>query len=481
VVGLGIYLVVMIAVGVWASRFMGSLDDFALGGRRLGPWVTAISERASGESAWFLLGLPGAAYAIGFTEFWAVIGIAAGVLASWTLIAYPLRRATERMGALTLSEYFEKRFNDSAHLLRGASSAVILVFYTAYVAAQFVGAGKLFEGTFGLEPLWGILIGAIIVVVYTLAGGFLAVAWTDLIQGLLMAFACVVLPVLGIMALGGPGALIENLAARDPNLLTMTGGKTGQAFVFGVMVGSLSWGFGYLGMPHLLTRYMAIRKASEIRKGAGIAMSWVLIAYWGAMGIGLVGAALLGDDLADKEQVMPVLATTLLPGWLAGLIIAGAIAAMMSTADSQLLVAASCLVRDVWGALVKKGADIASSTQFLASRIATIGVAAVALGLALRANASGGSLIYDLVSFAWSGISSSFGPPLLLALYWKGTTRNGAFAGMMTGLLTTILWKVLPGKFEGLSSAAEILDVKFLSFVLAFVATWGVSKMGQRG
>ena len=264
-VGLLLYLVLMVAVGIAAARYMKTLDDYVLGGRRLGPWVAAISERASGESAWFLLGLPGAAYALGFTEYWSVIGIACGILASWTFIAIPLRRETARMGALTLPDYFEMRFDDRSRTLRIVSMVVILFFYTAYLAAQLVGAGKILHGTFpGLSPFWGVVIGVAVIVGYTLLGGFLAVAWTDLIQGLLMAAVAIVLPVVGIIRVGGPQALMDKLAPRGPEFLSMSGGKVGSAFLLGAVVGGLSWGFGYLGQPHLLTRYMAIRRTSEL-------------------------------------------------------------------------------------------------------------------------------------------------------------------------------------------------------------------------
>ena len=298
--GLLLYLALMIAVGFVTYRYMNTLDDYVLAGRRLGPWVAAISERASGESAWFLLGLPGAAYALGFTEYWSVIGIAAGILASWTFIAIPLRRETARLGALTLPDYFELRFGDRSRLLRIVSMVVILFFYTIYVAAQLIGAGKILHATFELPHVWGIVIGAAVVVFYTLMGGFLAVAWTDLIQGLLMTAVAVLLPLVGIFAVGGPAALMDKLAPRGPDFLSLSGGQVGAAFFFGVVVGGMSWGLGYMGQPHLLTRYMAIRKTSELRQGGLIAMGWTLVSYWGAPMIGIIGVAVLGPDL-DRQ------------------------------------------------------------------------------------------------------------------------------------------------------------------------------------
>jgi sodium/proline symporter len=455
--GLLFYFVMMLGVGFAASRYMKTLDDFVLGGRRLGPWVSAISERASGESAWFLLGLPGAAYGLGFTEYWSVIGIASGILASWTFIAIPLRRETARMGALTLPDYFELRFKDGSRVLRVVSMVSILFFYTAYVAAQLHGAGKILNATFGVEPVWGIVIGTSIVVFYTLMGGFLAVAWTDLIQGLLMTSVSVILPLVGLVKVGGPAALIEKLSVGGPDYLTMSGGKVGHAFLFGVVVGGLSWGFGYLGQPHLLTRYMAIRKTSELPKGGLIAMGWVLISYWGAPFIGVVGLAVLGPGLADPEQVMPLLAKALVPGWMAGLMIAGATAAMMSTADSQILVATSALIEDIYVRLFRP--KTTPGRLVLLSRLATILIASIAFVLAIMA-LMGSELIDGMVAYAWTGLGASFGPPLLFALWWKGTTRGGALAGMIGGMTATVIWK----NSEMLNA---LLDIKAAAVVIS--------------
>jgi len=463
--GLLLYLGVMLAVGFAAYKYMNTLDDFVLGGRRLGPWVSAISERASGESAWFLLGLPGAAYGLGFTQYWSVIGIASGILASWTFIAIPLRRETARMGALTLPDYFELRFKDKSRLLRLFSMIAILFFYTAYVAAQLHGAGKILNATFGMRPMTGIMIGAAVVVFYTLMGGFLAVAWTDLVQGLLMTFVAVVLPAIAVIKLGGPGVLIDKIAAQGPELLSISGGQTGRAFIFGVMVGGLSWGFGYLGQPHLLTRYMAIRKTSELRFGGVIAMGWVLLSYWGAPLIGLAGLAVLGPGLEDPEQVMPLLAKATVPGWLAGLMISGATAAMMSTADSQLLVATSTLVEDIYVRLFKPNAS--HRRLVLLSRLGTILVASVAFGLAIMA-LRGSKLIDGMVAYAWTGLGASFGPPLLFALWWKGTTRMGALAGMIGGMTATIVW-------QNSAALGEILDIKAAAVLISAALVVGVS------
>ncbi len=472
-VGLIAYLVVMVVVGIISSRYMRTLDDYVLAGRRLGPWVAAISERASGESAWFLLGLPAAAYGAGFREYWDVVGIAAGILASWTFIAMPLRRETARLGALTLPDYFELRFRDKTRLLRIISMAVILFFYTAYVAAQLVGASKIFQSILGLPEGSGqltcLVIGLVIVVTYTIMGGFLAVAWTDFIQGLLMTSVAVVLPIAGLIHIGGFAALGAKLSEfRGPEFLSVTAGSTGSAFFFGVVVGGLSWGFGYLGQPHLLTRYMAVRKTSDLRRGGLVAMGWTLISYWGAPMIGIVGLAVLGAGLADPELVMPTLAVELLPGWLAGMMIAGATAAMMSTADSQLLVATSTLVEDIYVRLFRPAAK--PESLVFVSRICTVVIAVVAFALAWNAlkDPGTGSLIDGMVSYAWTGLGASFGPALLCALWWKRTTWHGAVVGMFGGMLSTIVWKQIP-------ALGEILDIKAACVVISAVLVVGVS------
>ncbi len=465
-IGFAIYLVILLVCGITASTLMKKLDDFLLAGRRLGPLSAAISERASGESAWFLLGLPGAAYALGFTEFWSVFGIGFGIFASWTLLAGPLRKKTAELGALTIPDYFEMRYAGYPYLLRRTlrvlSMVIIIFFYTGYVAAQFVGGGKILNATFGIDPVWGVIIGAIIVMLYTMLGGFLAVVWTDVIQGIMMALVAVILPIVGIIKLGGPAGLVESLAPRGSDFLTMNAGKTGSAFVFGAMLGGLSWGFGYMGQPHLLSRYMAIKRQSDVKRGTLIAMVWVLIAYWGAPMIGIVAAGTFTGGVADPETVMPLLARQLMPGWIAGLMIAGAVAAMMSTADSQLIVITSSLVEDIYVRMVRP--TVSPGRLIFLSRLATFLASAVALLLAFSSK----DLIFDMVAYAWSGLGSSFGPPLLLSLRWKRTTGYGVLAGMLAGTISNIIWK-------NVSILEQGLDLKLATFVISFVITVVVS------
>lgn len=451
------YLLVLIAVGFATFRFTKTLSDFLIAGRRLGAWVIAFSERASGESAWLIVGLPGLALATGFSAIWAAIGCGIGIVASWTLVSKRLRVQTERLGALTLPDFFEARYGDSSHLLRIVSMVIIVFFFTLYVAAQFVAAGKVLNTTFGLPNTYGMLVGAVIIVFYTIMGGFFAVAWTDLIQGILMLCAMVLLPAAAWIELGGTAGVAERIANIDPNLLLASGGKTGHSLIMGLVVGSLGIGLGYVGQPHLLTRFMAIRRPEDLRKGTLIATSWVVLAFWGAVLVGIAGLAMFGQGLEDQEQVMPLLAMRVLPMWIAGIIISAAIAAMMSTADSQLLVATSALSEDIYHGLVNRRAS--QKTLVALSRIGTIVIGVAAFALARRAE----ELIYWFVLYAWAGLGAAFGPAVVLSLWWKRTTKWGIFWGMVVGSATVIIW-------HNVTILREFVYELVPAFVFAFIA-----------
>ncbi len=461
------YLLVVVVVGLWTFRYTKTLSDFLLAGRRLGAWVVAFSERASGESAWLLIGLPGLALASGFSAIWSAIGCAAGILASWTLVAKRLRVQTEKLGALTLPDYFEARYKDASHLLRIISMAVIVFFFTFYVAAQFLAAGKVLHTTFGIMPIHGMIIGAVIILFYTIMGGFFAVAWTDPVQGILMAGAMILLPVAGWIELGGAAGIAERIGAIDPNLLSVTGGQTGRSLILGLIVGSCGIGLGYVGQPHLLTRFMAIRRPEDLRKGTVIAMTWVIIAFWGAVLVGIVGLAHFGaDGLADAEHVMPQVALLFLPAGVAGIVISAAIAAMMSTADSQLLVATSALSEDIYHQLINKNA---SQRRLVAiSRVGTVLIGVIAFLLALRAEEK----VYWFVLYAWAGLGAAFGPAIVLSLWWKRTTKWGVFAGMVVGSATAVIWRNVP-VLKGL--VYELVP----AFVLALIAVLVVSLLTE--
>jgi sodium/proline symporter len=433
------YLVVVVVVGFITVRLTKTLADFLLAGRKLGAWVVAFSERASGESAWLLIGLPGLAFAGGFSAIWSAIGCGVGILTSWTLVARRLRVQTEKLGALTLPDYFEARFQDTTHLLRIVSMAVIVFFFTFYVSAQFLAAGKVLHVTFGLAPIHGMLIGAVIILFYTIMGGFYAVAWTDLVQGILMVGAMIVLPLAAWIELGGISGVAERIAAVDPNLLHVTCGQTGRSLIMGLIIGSLGIGLGYVGQPHLLARFMAIKNPNDLRKGAMIAMSWVVIAFWGAIFVGIAGLAYFGPNgLDDVEHVMPQVATLFLPAGIAGVVISAAIAAMMSTADSQLLVATSALSEDIYHQLINK--DAPQKRLVAISRIGTVAIGVIAFLLALAAE----ERVYWFVLYGWSGLGAAFGPGMVLSLWWRRTTKWGFFWGMIVGAVTTVVWHNVP-------------------------------------
>ena len=464
-----LYLSLIILVGIISNKFVSSQLDFLLAGRRLGPWVTAFSERASAESAWLLLGLPGAAYAFGYKEYWSVIGITLGIIGSWFLIAERLRAETEKYQSLTIPDYLQKRFNDTSGIIRNYSAIIISVFLTFYVSAQLFGAGKILNAIFEIEPLYGISLSAVVIILYTIMGGLLAVAWTDLVQGILMIGTLVILPIVGLIELSSFDLPIKDLImSTDSEKSSLVSGLSGLA-AFSVIVGGLSWGLGYLGQPHLLIRYMAIRSVAEVKKARIIATLWAIPGISGAFLIGILAMTQevgFGPDMyfdeKVRESVMPELAKALLPAWLAGLLISGAVAAMMSTSDSQLLVSTSAISEDLGVNVLKK------RNKLLNSRIITVLLGIFAYLWAMYFQWSG-ETVFSIVSFAWSGLGSSFGPALLLALWWKGVTRKGIIAGLFTGSITTIIW----GSNLYLKS---IVTERFISFALAFVAIIIISK-----
>lgn len=454
--GLILYLIAVGVVAAFTFNKSKDLADYVLGGRKLGPWVIALSERASGESAWLLVGLPGAVLAAGMLELWTVIGTVSGILFSWFFVAYRLRVESERYDALTLPEFFSKRFGDDDNVLRILSSVIITFFFTFYVAAQFAGAGKVLNVTFGLAPTTGMILGAVVIVGYTIAGGFLAVAWTDVVQAIIMFGTLVIIPIVGLIELGGFAGLQAGLSKVNPDLVSVFGGKTGFAALAAVL-GGASWGLGYVGQPHLVVRFMALDSAESVKRGRAIAAGWSFPALFGALLLGLVGLALYGNVFDDVEKLMPYMATQLLPGWLAGIFISGAIAAMMSTADSQLLVTSSVLSEDVYRRFLHPRAGQARLVAV--GRWITVGVGVLAFGMALSSQ----KLVFALVSFAWSGLGASFGPALLAALWWPKTSRAGVIAGMVTGTVVTVLWAKVP-------FLAALVTERVSSFALAALA-----------
>jgi len=471
-----LYLVFLLGVGVWTYKFNKTQEDYLLAGRKLGPWVTAFSERASGESAWLLLALPGAAITVGLGEVWAVIGIIIGIIASWFLIAEKLREETERYDALTIPQYLHKKYNDSSNVIRLFSAIIIAFFFLFYVSAQFHASGKVLNSLFDLDPVVGISIGAAIIIVYTLMGGFFAVAWTDLLQGILMIGTLVILPIAGYIELSESSVPITHGLTKADEIFNNNNhsffmGKSGIAALVAAL-GGLSWGLGYLGQPHLVIRYMAIRSSKEVNIARKIAIAWALPGITGAFLVGLVALLYFGPEYfskIDPEQAMPLLASELLHPIFAGLFISGAVAAMMSTADSQLLVSTSAVTEDFYHQYL--GKELTEDSLVKMSRIMILLLGLIAYGIAIYSQIAD-KKIFGVVSYAWSGLGSSFGPALVMSLWWSKTTRKGIIAGLLTGFLTTIIWANIP-------TLQSLVTERLSSFIFAFIAVYSVSLATQ--
>ncbi|HRP86494.1 MAG TPA: sodium/proline symporter PutP [Gammaproteobacteria bacterium] len=437
-----VYLIVVLAIGVVAWRSTANLRDYILGGRRLGRWTTALSAQASDMSGWLLLGLPGYAYLAGLESLWLVGGLLVGTWLNWRLTASRLRTATEAYGdALTLPEYLQRRFADPYGLLRLLGAAVVLLFFTFYTASGLVAGGKLFEAVFHLPYVWAVAAGAGAVLAYTFIGGFLAVSWTDALQGMLMLVALVLVACVGVAVTGGFDGLANGLEAANPALLSAFTDSAGAPLTFIAVASLLGWGLGYFGQPHILARFMAVRSAGELTASRRIAVGWVTIALLAATLVGLAGAAWLDPPLqgADSEKVFMAMAAALLHPVVAGICLAGILAAVMSTADSQLLVASSAVSEDLYRDLLRPNA--APGELLWIGRFAVIVIAIGAFLLALDPD----SKVLDLVAYAWAGFGASFGPTILASLYWRRMSLAGAYAGILTGGVTVVVWRSLSG------------------------------------
>lgn len=446
-----VYLLVVLGIGVVAWRRTTDLKDYILGGRRLGRWVTALSAQASDMSGWLLLGLPGYAYAAGLESVWLLSGLLAGTYLNWKLTAERLRRATEyHADALTLPDYLEQRFADRSGVLRLLAAVFILLFFTFYTSSGLVAGGRLFEEVFGLPYLWAITAGGLTVVTYTFIGGFLAVSWTDVLQGILMFLALVFVALIGFAIIGGPIGLADGLAEINPALLDPLTGADGEPLTLIGIASLLGWGLGYFGQPHILARFMAASSPSDIPAARRIAVTWVFVALVAGSVVGLSGNVLLEARLVgpDTEKVFMALTAMLFHPVIAGICLSGILAAVMSTADSQLLVASSAVSEDLYKGMFRRHATTAE--LLWVGRCAVVLIALAAFALA----ADPDSKVLDLVAYAWAGFGAVFGPVILLSLYWPGMSRAGAIAGMLVGGLTVITWKQLDG---GLFDLYEIV------------------------
>ncbi|SFM40204.1 sodium/proline symporter [Ectothiorhodospira mobilis] len=457
------YLILMVLVGLAAYRFTHSLADYILGGRRLGAGTAALSAGASDMSGWLLLGLPGAVFASGMNQIWIAVGLTIGAYLNWQFVADRLRRLTfAARDSITIPAYFENRFRDGTSALRVVAALVILMFFTFYTSAGLVAAGTLFEGTFGIDYRIALAVGAAVILVYTLLGGFLAVSWTDFIQGVLMFIALIVVPVVTLSHVGGWSGATQQVGEMDPGALD----ALHSMGAFGI-VSLMAWGLGYFGQPHILTRFMAIRSPGDIPLARFIGITWMVVALFGAIFTGFVGMAYFGEaGLDNPETVFILLIQSLFNPWVAGALIAAVLAAIMSTIDSQLLVSSSALSEDFYKRFLRPRA---SDTELVwIGRATVLGIGVVATLLALDPEAA----VLDLVAYAWAGFGAAFGPVILLSVFWRRATRNGALAGIITGALTVLVWKPLEG---GIFDMYEILP----GFILATLAMIAFSFVGR--
>lgn len=463
-----VYMAILLGIGFAAGRLTRSPEDFFLAGRSLGSWVTAISSTAASESGWVVLGAVGMTYVNGVSALWFAPGCLLGYVANLYVLAPRLRSEAARQGSLTLPDFLADRFGDPCHVIRLLGVAVISLSLGGYVAAQMTATGKAMQAILGLTYPQGILAGGVIIVVYTLMGGFRAVSWTDFFQGTIMVVALVVMPVLVVAEVGGYGAMLHRLAAIDPNLATVSGGRTGFA-LFGFLAGLLGIGLGYPGQPHVLTRYMAASGSEKIRQTQVIAMVWGVLVFFGAGYLGLAGRVLMPQLAAgggDPEQLFPLLARQMLHPLVAGVMLAAILSAIMSTVSSQLLVAASAVSRD----LCEKVLGVARSghAAVLAGRAAVLVLGAAALLISLQDV----RVVFWFVLFAWSGLGAAFGPVLLLSLWTDALTRKGVIAAMLTGFGVTVAWKL-----SGLSDT--VIYELVPAFLLATAAALAVSRLDR--
>ena len=433
-----LYILAMVGIGFVAWRRTRSLDDYILGGRSLGSFVTALSAGASDMSGWLLLGLPGAMYAGGLSEGWIAVGLVIGAWCNWKYVAGPLRVYTERSrNALTLPDYFTHRFEDRSKLLRILSAVVILVFFAIYSASGIVAGARLFESVFGVPYAQALWVGAAATILYTMVGGFLAVSWTDTVQATLMIFALVLTPIVVVIATGGPAASLAVIEQANPANVDWLRG----ASVVGI-ISLLAWGLGYFGQPHILARFMAADSVKSIPAARRIGMTWMVLCLGGAMAVGFFGIAWFAAHpdqaaavQANPERVFIALSQVLFNPWVAGILLSAILAAIMSTLSCQLLVCSSALTEDFYKGFLRR--DAGQAELVWVGRLTVLLVALVAIWMASDPD----SRVLGLVSYAWAGFGAAFGPVVLFSLGWKRMTRNGALAGMVLGAATVLLWK----------------------------------------
>ena len=463
------YLIILIVVAAWSRKESSTLQGYFIAGKKLPPWVVAFSTNATGESGWLLLGLTGMGYAVGAHAFWVVLGEVTGIALAWILVSRRLKRLGDESESITVPDVLAARFNDKHHVLRSISVLIILVMVMTYVAAQMVATGKAFDGFTDLNYAWGVVVGSTIIIVYTLVGGFKAVAWTDLIQGVLMLLGLIILPIVAINAGGGWNAITSNLLAQDPGLLSPWGpdGKSTLAIV-GV-ISFLAIGIPFIGVPQLMVRFMSARSEESLVPAMTLSVIVILLFDIGAVLTGMAGRALF-PGLEDPEGILPLMSTAMLPEWMAGIMMVIVLAAIMSTVDSLLILASSAVVRDYTQKI--RGSVLSEKALANRGKLLTLIIGVIGVGFALQQS----PMIFWFVIFAWNGLGAAFGPPLLCGLWYPKTNLKGAVAGMLGGFFTTVAWVLLfKEQFYNLS---EIVPGFTVGLLLTIIVSNASSRTG---
>ncbi|MDQ0215782.1 SSS family solute:Na+ symporter [Oikeobacillus pervagus] len=468
-ISLGIYFIAMMLIGLYAYRKTNNLKDYMLGGRDLGPAVTALSAGASDMSGWILMGLPGAMYATGISKAWIAIGLTTGAFFNYLLLAPRLRTYTSVANdSITIPDFLENRFGDSKRLLRLVSAIVIIIFFTLYTSAGVVSGGRLFESAFNLNYHVGLFVTAGVVIAYTLFGGFLAVSLTDFVQGCIMFVALILVPSVALTDLGGPSVALSEVQSVDPQLLNLF-----RDVSIVSILSSLAWGLGYFGQPHIIVRFMAIKSVREIKVARRIGMSWMIISLIGTSLVGFAGIAYMSIHqipIDDPETIFIVFSEILFHPLITGFLFAAILAAIMSTISSQLLVTSSALTKDFYKAFLKRNAS--DRELVLVGRLSVLLVSVVAVLLSYTPN----DTILNLVGNAWAGFGAAFGPTILLSLYWKRMNKWGALSGMMVGALTVIIWISIPALKDYMY---EMIPGFFLSLITVITVSFLTNKPNQ--
>lgn len=461
------YLIMLVGIGYASFLRAKTYSDHTIAGRSSNKWVTAISAESSDMSGWLLLGLPGMAYATGYGSVWTLLGLLAGTLFNWVVVANRLRTITEHYNAITLIDYFEKRVNDEKGTIGIISGIVIILFMIINSSAEIIGSGKLLNAAFGFDYSVGIIIGVGIVLVYTFLGGFLAVTWSNLIQGSIMFFVLVFVPIVAISSAGGINNATLNLVNQDPNFFSLISGNKGFWPIFGLIMGGLGIGIGYPGQPHILTNFMSIRDPKEIKDSTLIAMIWVGLSAYGSIFIGMVGRSLF-PVVEDPETIFLTIVQNIFPKQTMGLFAAAVMAAILSSVSAYLLVAASSFAANIYTKFVK----VEDENKLIGiQRISIIVMSAIALVMSLQ-----GGVVFTVALYAWGGLAACFGPLVIASLYWKGLNKTGAVWCMITGMVTILLWYNL-GLSEWIYELVPALVVSVLTLIVVSNATGGPDKV----